>query len=80
MDGVRASRAEHAVEDGLADSCFDALAILASSSQAGTDDSFVLRAQSFPCQKADLAVAVAILNRMLDASRPDSVRHLNIDA
>ena len=33
---------------------------------------------SFSGQQAEAAVGVAILNRMLDAGRPDSVRHLNI--
>jgi len=39
-----------------------------------------LRARSFPGQKAEAAVGVAVLNRMLDAGRPDSVRRLNIVA
>jgi hypothetical protein len=39
-----------------------------------------LRAQSFSGQKAEAAVGVAVLNRMLDAGRPDSVRRLNIAA
>jgi transposase len=39
-----------------------------------------LRARSFPGQKAEAAVGVAVLNRMLDAGRPDSVRRLNIAA
>ena len=39
-----------------------------------------LRARSFSSQQAEAAVAVAVLNRMLDAGRPDSVRRLNIAA
>ena len=39
-----------------------------------------LRARSFSGQQAEAAVAVAVLNRMLDAGRPDSVRRLNIAA
>ena len=39
-----------------------------------------LRARSFPGQKAEAAVGVAVLNRMLDAGRPYSVRRLNIAA
>jgi hypothetical protein len=39
-----------------------------------------LRARSFPGQKAEAAVGVAVLNRMLDTGRPDSVRRLNIAA
>jgi hypothetical protein len=39
-----------------------------------------LRARSFSGQQAEAAVSVAILNRMLDAGRPDSVRLLNIAA
>ena len=39
-----------------------------------------LRARSFSGQKAEAAVGVAILNRMLDAGRPDSFRRLNIPA
>jgi hypothetical protein len=39
-----------------------------------------LRARSFSGQKADANVGVAVLNRMLDAGRPDSVRRLNIAA
>jgi hypothetical protein len=39
-----------------------------------------LRARSFSGQTAEAAVAVAVLNRMLDAGRPDSVRRLNIAA
>jgi hypothetical protein len=39
-----------------------------------------LRARSFSGQKAEAAVGVAVLNRMLDAGRPDSVRRLNIAA
>ena len=39
-----------------------------------------LRARSFSGQKVEAAVGVAILNRMLDAGRPDSVRRLNIAA
>src|ERR1035438_6667917 len=41
-----------------------------------------LRARSFTFsgQQAEAAVGVAVLNRMLDAGRPDSVRRLNIAA
>ena len=39
-----------------------------------------LRARSSSGQKAEAAVGVAVLNRMLDAGRPDSVRRLNIAA
>ena len=39
-----------------------------------------LRARSFSGQQADAAVGVAVLNRMLDAGRPDSVHRLNIAA
>jgi hypothetical protein len=39
-----------------------------------------LRARSFSGQQAEAAVGVAILNRMLKAGRPDSVRLLNIAA
>jgi transposase len=39
-----------------------------------------LRARSFPGQKAEAAIGVAVLNRMLDAGCPDSVRRLNIAA
>ncbi len=39
-----------------------------------------LRARSFAGQKVEAAVGVAVLNRMLYAGRPDSVRHLNIVA
>lgn len=39
-----------------------------------------LRARSFSGQKAEAAVGVTVLNRMLDAGRPDSVRCLNIAA
>jgi len=39
-----------------------------------------LRARSFSGQKAEAAVGVAVLNRMLDAGRPDSVRRLKIAA
>jgi hypothetical protein len=39
-----------------------------------------LRARSFSGQEAEAAFAVAVLNRMLDAGRPDSVRRLNIAA
>jgi transposase len=38
------------------------------------------RARSFSGQKAEAAVGVAVLNRMLDAGRPWSVRRLNIAA
>ncbi|MGB8479551.1 MAG: transposase [Acidobacteriaceae bacterium] len=39
-----------------------------------------LRARSFSGQQAEAAVGVAVLNRMLDAGRPDSVRRRNIAA
>jgi transposase len=39
-----------------------------------------LRARSFSGQQTEAAVGVAVLNRMLDAGRPDSVRRLNIAA
>ena len=39
-----------------------------------------LRARSFSAQQAEAAVGVAVLNRMLDAGSPDSVRRLNIAA
>ena len=39
-----------------------------------------LRARSFSGQQDEAVVGVAILNRMLDAGRPDSVRLLNIAA
>ena len=39
-----------------------------------------LRARSSSGQQAEAAVGVAVLNRMLDAGRPDSVRRLNIAA
>ena len=39
-----------------------------------------LRARSFSGQKAEAVVGVAVLNRMLDAGRPNSVRRLNIAA
>jgi hypothetical protein len=39
-----------------------------------------LPALSFDGQKAEAAVGMAVLNRMLDAGRPDSVRRLNIAA
>ena len=39
-----------------------------------------LRARSFSGQKAEAAVGVAVLNRMLDAGRPNSVRRPNIAA
>jgi transposase len=39
-----------------------------------------LRAHSFSGQKAEATVGVAVLNRMLNAGRPDSVRRLNIAA
>jgi hypothetical protein len=39
-----------------------------------------LRARSFSGQTAEAAVGAAVLNRMLDAGRPDSVRRLNIAA
>jgi len=39
-----------------------------------------LRARSSSGQMAEAAVGVAVLNRMLDAGRPDSVRRLNIAA
>jgi transposase len=39
-----------------------------------------LRARSFRGQQAEAAVGVAVLNRMLNAGRPDSVRRLKIAA
>jgi len=39
-----------------------------------------LRARSFSAQQAEAAAGVAVLNRMLDAGSPDSVRRLNIAA
>ena len=36
--------------------------------------------RSFSGQQAEAAVGVAVLNRMLDAGRPNSVRRLNIAA
>jgi len=39
-----------------------------------------LQARSFSGQQAEAAVGVAVLNRMLDAGRPNSVRRLNIAA
>ena len=39
-----------------------------------------LRARTFSGQQVEAAVGVAVLNRMLDAGRPDSVRRLNIAA
>src|ERR1039458_9715823 len=39
-----------------------------------------LRARTFSGQRAEAAVGVAVLNRMLDAGRPNSVRRLNIAA
>ena len=39
-----------------------------------------LRARSFSGQRAEAAVGVAVLNRMLDVGRPDSVRHQDIAA
>jgi len=39
-----------------------------------------LRARSFSGQKAEAAIGVAVLNRMLNAGRPDSVRRLKIAA
>ena len=39
-----------------------------------------LRARSFDGQQGEAAVGVAVLNRMLDAGGPDSVRRLNIAA
>ena len=39
-----------------------------------------LRARSFSGQQAEAAVGVAVLNRMLDAGHPDSVRRLKIAA
>jgi hypothetical protein len=47
---------------------------------ADTRPSSALRARSFSGQQAEAAVGVAILNRMLDAGRPDSVRLLIIAA
>jgi hypothetical protein len=39
-----------------------------------------LRARSFSGQQAEAAVGVAILNRMLNAGRPNSVRRINVAA
>jgi hypothetical protein len=39
-----------------------------------------LRARSLSGQQAEAAIGVAILNRMLNAGHPDSVRRLNIAA
>jgi hypothetical protein len=39
-----------------------------------------LRARSFAGQQAEAAIGTAVLNRMLDAGRPDSVRRLNAAA
>ena len=39
-----------------------------------------LRARSLSGQKVETAVGVAVLNRMLQSGRPDSVRCLNIAA
>jgi hypothetical protein len=39
-----------------------------------------LRARSFSGQQAEAAIGVAVLNRMMNAGRPDSVRRLNIAA
>jgi hypothetical protein len=39
-----------------------------------------LRGRSFSGQQAEAVVGVAVLNRMLYAGRPDSVRRLNIAA
>jgi hypothetical protein len=39
-----------------------------------------LRARSFSGQQAEAAVGVAVLNRMLDAGHPDSVRRINLAA
>jgi hypothetical protein len=39
-----------------------------------------LLARSHSGQQAEAAVGVAILNHMLDAGRPDSVRRLNVSA
>ena len=39
-----------------------------------------LRARSFSGQQAEAAVGVAVLNRMLDAGRPDAVRQMKIAA
>ena len=39
-----------------------------------------LRARSFAGQQAEAAAGVAVLNRMLDAGRPDSVRRLDVAA
>jgi transposase len=39
-----------------------------------------LRARSFSGQRAEAAVGIAVLNRMLDAGSPDSIRCLNIAA
>jgi hypothetical protein len=39
-----------------------------------------LRARSFSGQQAEAEVGVAILNRMLEAGRPDSIRRRDIAA
>jgi hypothetical protein len=39
-----------------------------------------LRARSFSGREVESAVGVAVLNRMLDAGNPGSVRRLNIAA
>jgi hypothetical protein len=39
-----------------------------------------LRARSFSGQQAEAAVGAAVLNRMMNAGCPDSVRRLNIAA
>ena len=39
-----------------------------------------LRARSISGQRAEATVGIAVLNRMLDAGRPNSVRRLNIAA
>jgi hypothetical protein len=39
-----------------------------------------LRARSFSGQQAEAAIGVAVLNRMMNAGRPDSVRRLNFAA
>ncbi len=39
-----------------------------------------LRARGFKAQKTEAAIGVAVLNRMLTAGRPNSVRSQNIPA
>jgi hypothetical protein len=39
-----------------------------------------LRARGFQTQQAEAAIGVAVLNRMLAAGRPDSVRRIRVIA